>query len=246
VVAPFSGRGPSADGVAKPDLVAPGVSIPGIRAAGSTIDQHRPARAGNRHYLEGTGTSQAAAVVSGIAALLYDADPALRPDVAKAALVGTAQRRLAGQPGAGAGLVDARAAVAAVERGTYASRPANQGLRPSTGLGSLEAARGTRHAYTDLNGDGAFEPIVGEVDALGRAWDAAGWTATPWTGSTWSRSSWPPLMAEPDGGDVKHWNGDAWSGMAPDPRPWQVKHWNEQVDDPSAWLVKHWNASSFS
>ena len=246
VVAPFSGRGPTADGIAKPDLVAPGTSILGIRAEGSTIDRFRPAARYGLHYLKGTGTSQAAAVVSGVAALLYDADPGLRPDVAKAALVHTAQRQLDGQPGAGAGLVDARAAVQAAERGTYESRPANQGLRRSTGLGSLEASRGSQHAYTDLDGDGTLEPIVGETDALGKAWDAAAWTATPWTRPTWSWSPWSRLVAETPGWEVTNWVGVSWRGIERDPGSWQVKHWNELADDPGAWLVKHWNAGSWN
>ena len=250
VVAPFSSKGPTADGLAKPDLVAPGTSILGVRAVGSTVDQTHPTARFKDSYFKGTGTSQAAAIVSGVAALLYDTKAALRPDVAKAALVRTAQRQLTGQPGAGAGLVDARAAVEAVRRGTFETRPANQGLRRSTGLGSLEASRGSQHAYTDLDGDGATEPIVGELDALGRAWDAAAWTATPWTRPTWSRSPWSRLAAETPGWEVRRWDGDTWAGISQPAGPWSVKHWgarfwNEFGDVQFTWLVKHWGADSW-
>jgi serine protease AprX len=249
-VAPFSGRGPTADGVAKPDLVAPGTSILGVRAAGSTVDRLHPTARVGGSYLKGTGTSQAAAIVSGVAALLYDADARLRPDVAKAALVQTAQRHLAGQPGAGAGLVDARAAVEAVRRGTFQARPANQGLRPSTGLGSIEASRGSQHAYTDLDGDGVTEPVAGELDALGRAWDAPAWTATPWTRPTWSRSPWSRLAAEAPGWEARRWDGDTWPGVDQPAAAWTVKHWgarfwNEFGEVRFTWLVKHWGADSW-
>jgi len=240
VVAPFSSRGTTAEGVAKPDLVAPGTSILGIRAVDSTIDRLRPAARYNRHYFKGTGTSQAAAVVSGVAALLYQEDPALRPDVAKAALLDTAQQYLAGQPGAGAGLVDAGAATAAVRRGAYRSHPANQGLRSSTGRGSLEASRRSLRAYTDLDGDGAPEPVAGEVDALGRVWDAAAWTAMSWTTATWPWSPWSRLVAEAPGWEVEPQGGDSWSGMGWDARSWSIKHWGGLGDDPSAWEIKHW------
>jgi serine protease AprX len=234
-VAPFSSRGPTVDGIAKPDLVAPGMSILGIRAKGSTIDRLRPSARFHRDYFKGTGTSQAAAIVSGVAARLYAADPALRPDEAKAILVQTAQRHLADRPGAGAGMVDARAAVQAVRHGTYRAGTVNQGLRPSTGSGDLEGSRGSQYAYTDLDGDGSVEPIVGEKDALGRAWDAAAWTSTPWTRSTWSRSPWSRLVAETPGWGVTRWDGEGWAGMGRGDQPWQVKHWRVKH-----WTVKHW------
>jgi serine protease AprX len=250
VVAPFSSKGPTADGLAKPDLVAPGTSILGVRAVGSTVDREHPTARFRGSYFKGTGTSQAAAIVSGVAALLYDTKASLRPDVAKAALVRTAQRQLAGRPGAGAGLVDARAAVDAVRRGTFEAHPANQGVRRSTGLGSLEASRGSQHAYTDLDGDGAIEPIVGELDALGRAWDAAAWTATPWTRPNWSRSPWSRLAAETPGWEVRRWDGDTWAGIVQPAGPWSVKHWgarywNEFGEVEFTWLVKHWGADSW-
>jgi hypothetical protein len=155
-------------------------------------------------------------------------------------LVRTAQRHLADQPGAGAGMVDALAAVEAVRDGTYHAGTVDQGLRRSIGTGDLEGSRGSQHAYTDLDGDGSIEPIVGEKDALGRAWDGAAWTATPWTRPTWSRSPWSRLVAEAPGWGVAHWDGGAWAGLGWGDEPWQVKHW--QVKH---WQVKHWQADSW-
>ena len=52
----WSSRGPDFAGRAKPDLVAPGVGLVGLRAPGSTIDQANPsARVGDR-YFRGSGT----------------------------------------------------------------------------------------------------------------------------------------------------------------------------------------------
>src|SRR4051812_17714249 len=54
-VAAFSGRGPTADGVGKPDLLAPGVSLVSDRAPGSTIDRFHPgARVGTTQF-KGSG-----------------------------------------------------------------------------------------------------------------------------------------------------------------------------------------------
>ena len=97
-------------------------------------------------YFKGTGTSQAAAIVSGVAALMFQAAPSMTPDVAKATLVGTAAGYLKG-PGGGAGLVQAKNAVNAAIGGKFVAKPANAGLTPSTGLGSLDASRGSIHVY---------------------------------------------------------------------------------------------------
>jgi len=92
-VAAFSSRGPTADGVAKPDLVAPGVSIVSDRAPGSTVDSFRPTARFGPTMFKGSGTSQAAAVVAGVAARMLDVDPSLTNDEIKGVLTTTADRR---------------------------------------------------------------------------------------------------------------------------------------------------------
>jgi serine protease AprX len=241
VVAPFSSRGPTADGFAKPDLVAPGVSIVSHRATGSTADSLRPAaRVGDR-YFKGTGASQAAAVVSGVAALMFQASPHMTPDEAKSALVGTASRTLAGRPGAGAGLVDAAAAVAAAERGTYAGRNASAGRARSSGLGSLDASRGSYKPYTDWREKGKPERLAGELDVLGLPWDAAGWAARPWTEAGWRSSPWAAYTAVAD-----EWEaavpGARWSGLGWDEASWTARYWGELGIPDVPWVARYWGS----
>jgi serine protease AprX len=69
-VAPFSSRGPTQDGFDKPNLVAPGTTIVATRDVGGTIDQLHPDAVVDESYFKGTGTSQAGAIVSGVAALM--------------------------------------------------------------------------------------------------------------------------------------------------------------------------------
>jgi serine protease AprX len=245
VVAPFSSRGRTADGFAKPDLVAPGVSIVAHRAPGSTVDVLRPAaRVGDR-YFKGTGTSQAAAVVSGVAARMFQANPRLTPDEAKAALVGTASRALAGRPGAGAGLVDAGAAVAAARAGTYRGRKPSAGLARSTGLGSIDASRGSYKPHTDWKQTGTAEPLAGEVDAVGRAWRAADWAARPWTRAGWQSSPWARHTAV-----AEEWESATsaapWSGLGWDERSWVGKSWGDVGVPDAPWIGKSWGASMWN
>src|ERR1700724_2535165 len=101
---------------------------------------------------------------------MFEANPSLTPDVAKATLLGTTDKGVAGQPGAGMGMVDAYAAVTAAASGAYVTSPANVGLRPGTGLGSLDASRGSFHVMADLNHDGKPQLVVGEIDVLGNSW----------------------------------------------------------------------------
>jgi serine protease AprX len=224
VVAPFSSWGATPDGFIKPDLVAPGITIVAPRAAGSTVDlQHPQARVGET-YIKGTGTSQAAAVVSGVAALMFQADPSMTPDVAKATLLGSAFKTLTYRSGGGHGLVDAAGAVIAARNRKFTYAPANLGLIPSTGTGSLEASRGSFHVNADPDGDGVWELIVGEIDVLGQPW-----TATSWSALSWSTSMWVALAAVTPGWTATSWSATSWSGTAWNATSWSATSWSAHV-----------------
>ena len=117
-VAPFSSTGLALDGGARPELAAPGVglvtSVPGRSEGGAA------------RYGTISGSSAAAAVVAGAAALLADARPDLDAGGLRGALAATARR--AG--GAGTGNLDLEAA-SAVE---LVADP------PVAALGALDAA----------------------------------------------------------------------------------------------------------
>jgi serine protease AprX len=242
VVAPFSSRGPTPDGVGKPDLLAPGVSIVSNRAPGSTIDTFRPMARLGAGLFKGSGTSQAAAVVSGVAARMLEADPTLTNDEVKGVLTATADPHLAGPgSGAGAGLIDAADAVATVTPPKNGPAPvlpvANGGLRGSSGAGSLEASRGTLHVFTDLDGDGVADPVTGEADALGRAWDSGAYAAEEWTAATWEGSPWAPLASETAGA-----GGSAPAGPAAPTLAWEPWYWGARSAIAAGWDAKFWGA----
>src|SRR6266851_2662977 len=110
----WSSVGPTADGLAKPDLLAPGRKIVSVRVPGSTLDLQSPSHIEGPTTIRFSGTSEAAAVAAGAAALLINQRPELSPDQAKALLV-SAARPLRGVDAApqGAGLINVPRALAA-------------------------------------------------------------------------------------------------------------------------------------
>ena len=101
-IAAFSSRGLVLDGSLKPDLAAPGVSVP----------TSEPGRGDDGEVRFGTisGTSAAAAVTTGVAAILAQGRPSLRARELHGLLVGSAQRADLDPTASGAGLVDLRGA----------------------------------------------------------------------------------------------------------------------------------------
>lgn len=100
LIATYSSKGPSAiDHVAKPDLVAPGNHVVAfVGGSGSTLANTYPnnfvpvAIRGISPYFSLSGTSMAAPMVSGAAALLLQANPKMTPDQVKALLMKTASK----------------------------------------------------------------------------------------------------------------------------------------------------------
>jgi subtilisin family serine protease len=83
----FSSRGPTPSAHIKPDIVAPGGHVIGLTRPGATLTRQHPEYMLSDNVLVMTGTSQASAVVSGIAALLLQLEPDLTPDDVKCKLI---------------------------------------------------------------------------------------------------------------------------------------------------------------
>jgi serine protease AprX len=230
-VAAFSSYGHTPDGFVKPDLVAPGTTIVATRDAGSTIDELHPDAVIDADYFKGTGTSQAAAVVSGVAALLYQENPALSPNLVKSILMGSTVRASQYREGGTAGLVDAAAAIAGIGSGNFV----NLGVVRSTGGGSLNASRGSFHVRADLDGDGEPEVVDGEQDVLGVPWDAEAFASTSWSSTSWSSTSWSSLISENPGWSSTSWSSTSWSGTSWSSNSWSSNSWSSTSWSSVAW-----------
>ena len=230
------------------DLLAPGRSITSLRDPGSSVDQEHPEGLvtgdTSTRLFRGSGTSQAAAVVSGAAALLVQANPSLTPDQVKAALVGTATP-LAGVPAVsqGAGQLDVEAAVGLV-RAALTPGPAQTALKAAvqrfpvaSGTGSLEAARGGANLVDLASGT----VLSGEVDVQGKPFRAASWAklsaaGTAWTGGVWNSARWS--------GDT--WESARWSGSTWQSARWSSARWSSDGWDSARWSDSSWDSARWS
>ena len=133
LVATYSSRGPTqVDRLLKPDVVAPGNRVVSLLADGRARGLFRRSivPVGAAQYLELSGTSMAAPVVAGTAALMLQADPSQDPDTVKLRLMASARKSW--NPSLtdrdlfswGAGLVDVPAAIASSLRASdWAASP---------------------------------------------------------------------------------------------------------------------------
>jgi serine protease AprX len=245
----FSARGPTrANGIAKPDVVSPGVHTVSLRSPGSAIDQRYGDRAVvSDAYFRGTGTSMATATVSGVVAQILERNPELTPDQVKYRLTSTA-RPIAESDGraTGRGLVDAYAAATSTSTAL-----ANQGLSRSTGLGSIDSDRGTLGVEVagpagevKLTGEFVAQTDPARVDVTNPAglvpflaldYSTTGWDASSWQGSSWQGSSW----------QARAWQGSSWQGSSWQNVSWEGSSWQGSSWQGSSWQGSSWQGSSW-
>jgi serine protease AprX len=214
------------------DLLAPGTHVISLRDPGSAIDATYPSAEVGTRFFRGSGTSQATAVVSGAAALLIQKYPSATPDQIKYMLMSSAQP-LSGTPTVdqGAGMVQLNRALLLPPPSTAVSA---QPFTPSTGLGTLEGARGGN----DLTVNGVT--LSGEQDIFGHAWSAAQWapqaaSAATWSGGTWNGDTWIgawPLL----------WTGTAADGGGSSATQWTSLHWGGASWSDVDWASLHWGS----
>jgi serine protease AprX len=86
-VADFSSRGPTIDGLMKPDLVTPGVNIISLRSPRSFLDKTNSSSRVDTHYFSLSGTSMATPICAGVVAQMLQINPNQSPDDIKLQLI---------------------------------------------------------------------------------------------------------------------------------------------------------------
>ncbi len=176
-LASFSSAGPTYEGFVKPEVVAPGghmVASMNSRSFLANIDPGSMSPLAQLFTM--SGTSQAAAVTTGVVALMLQANPSLTPDTVKCRLLASA-RPAVNASGTlaysvfqqGAGLINAVAAVSSTATGC-----ANVGLNVAADLA------GTQHFGGPANEDSNGNFFI--MNMAGSSWGGA----QPADGYTWS------------------------------------------------------------
>ena len=182
-MAAFSASGTAANGSAKPDLVAPGTNIVSLMAGARTtlpvLHSDHIVDSANR-YFRMSGTSMAAPMVSGAAALLLSANPSLTPDQVKYRLKASAVRDTQRWPAydaarAGAGYLDVYAAVHST-----AMQSANTGIAAS----QLLWTGSSPVAWNSVN--------WGSVNWGSVNWGSVNWGSVNWGSVNWGSDYWGP------------------------------------------------------
>jgi len=91
-IADFSSRGPTIDGLTKPDFLLPGNNIVSARAKGSFLDKISGSKSVEEWYISLSGTSMAVPICAGIIAQLLEARPYLTPAETKEQLIRSCQK----------------------------------------------------------------------------------------------------------------------------------------------------------
>jgi serine protease AprX len=222
------------------DVVAPGKSIVSLRNPGSYADQNYPEAVVDERFFLGSGTSQAAAFVSGAAALIIEQRPGISPDQVKALLMNTAET-LKGTKYTcqGAGMID-------LEEAFATSTPkADQGWARATGVGSLDLARGSFHLThdgvelndeQDIFGNKWNAELWAKLVASGASWSGGDWNGASWSGASWSGASWSGAS----------WSGASWSGASWSGASWSGASWSGASWSGASWSGVSWSGASWS
>ena len=222
----WGGGGPNP----KPDLVAPGRRLASVHVPGSTLATLYPDRIvaapNGSTYFRLSGTSQATGVVSGIAALVLQSQPNLKPDQVKAFLIGNTQLYgsdtgpvLPDPIADGSGMADAQDAAKAAARGDPVT-PANRGLRPSDAF--------ARALYPVLYGS----PLRWKNPTLGGIlWNLLTWDTLVWNSVAWDNFDWDSVAWDSVAWDSVAWDSVAWDSVAWDSVAWDSVAWDTYTLD---------------
>jgi serine protease AprX len=230
-VAEFSAFGTTSDNYFRPDVVAPSTYLVSSLSDSTRFKQeypdHHVLKGSSRNNFVASGTSAAAAVVSGSVALLLDAVPELTPNQVKWLLINSATP-LPGEPGAGAGIVNVENMVnLALSFADPADVPeANSGLIPHQLLAKMALI-----AYWASQNGGE------NIDWDSVNWNSVGWNSVNWNSVNWNSVNWNAVNWNAVNWNAVNWNAVNWNAVNWNSVGWNSVNWNSV-----GWNSVNWNS----
>jgi serine protease AprX len=213
MAAPWSSYGYTIDGFSKPDIAAPGRYMIGPVPPTSTLAVTRPASVTAPGYIQLSGTSFAAPVVSGAAAYMLALHPSWTPDQVKGAFMLTAKPTPSAAPlSEGVGLLNAAAA-------SSVASPPNPNLAlnafvtpdPVTGARAFDAASWGSAARANASWGSAS---WGSASWGSASWGSASWGSASWNAASWGSASWGTASWGSSSWGSASWGSASWGSTA--------------------------------
>jgi serine protease AprX len=186
--APWSAWGRTLDGFMKPDLAAPGRYMIGPVPAGSTLAIERADKIAAAGYIQLSGTSFAAPVISAAAAQILAKHPDFTPDQVKGALM-VSTKIVDGAPTGSVGVGELQMTRAAiVSRAPNPNLAIDQFVKPDlTGVRGFDAVSWLDVVKSNVSWDSVSWADVSWADA---AWNVVSWADVSWDSVSWADVSW--------------------------------------------------------
>ena len=206
--APWSAYGRTPDGFWKPEVCAPGRYMVGPIPATSTLAAQKTENMKGSGYIELSGTSFAAPVVSGLAAQILARNPGFTPDQVKGAIMESVRPVVDGAANAcGVGQVNA-------VRGALSAKAAN----PNAALNQFVSTN-------LLTGDRVFDA----VSWSNVSWSNVSWSNVSWSNVSWSNVSWDAVSWSNVSWDAVSWSNVSWSNVS-----WSNVSWSNHSTEDNA------------
>ncbi|HSS81049.1 MAG TPA: S8 family serine peptidase [Gaiellaceae bacterium] len=195
--APWSAYGRTPDGFMKPDLAAPGRYMVGPVPEGSTLAVQRADKLVGKDYIQLSGTSFSAPVISGAAAQILAKHPEFTPDQVKGALMASTKA------------VDG-AADGSVGVGELQMSKAAMFLRPPNPNKALDQWV-KKNALTGATFDAVSWLDVAKANV---SWDSVSWDSVSWADTAWNVVSWADVSWESVSWADVSWADVSWADVS--------------------------------
>ena len=192
VNAPWSAYGRTRDGFMKPEIAAPGRYMVGPVPVGSALTVERADKVVAPGYIQLSGTSFAAPIISAAAAQVLARHPEFTPDQVKGSLMVSTKS------------VDG-AAVGSVGVGELQMSKASGVTKPPNPNKALD-----QYIKTDLTGTRSFDAVSWlDMAKANVSWDSVSWADVSWADAAWNVVSW----ADVSWTDVS-WTDVSWTDVS--------------------------------